>query len=71
MPPENYRYVPVDSVFPRTTDVLHWALQEHVKTCDQCRSAIDSGPPRGFGARTRMCAKYQQLIMFFASGAEL
>lgn len=58
-------------VEPRTTDLQHATLQEHVERCDQCRKAVEKGPPRGFGQRSRMCAEYIQLQRYWADGKML
>ena len=57
-------------VEPRTTDLQHETLQEHVARCDPCRRAID-GAPRGFGQRSKMCPEYVQLQRYWSDGVML
>lgn len=53
---------------PRETDALDETVQEHIRNCQQCTYAINDGPPRGFGQKTRMCKTYLQLVQMFADG---
>lgn len=52
----------------RDTDPLHVALQEHSARCDECRTELTRGQPKGFGQVSGMCQEYQKIINMFADG---
>ena len=51
-----------------STNPLHETLQAHIGRCDQCRTTLDKGSPRGFGARTQMCAEYLRIVRAWSDG---
>lgn len=69
-PGGEYQHTPAESVFPRSTDVLHETVQDHVRKCDQCRRAVE-GKPKGFGEKSDMCPEYFRIHRMFSEAAEL
>lgn len=57
-----------DVAVERDTDPLHQLLQDHIKKCDDCRKAIDTSKPRGFGQKSPMCVKYNNLVLMWSQG---
>lgn len=62
-----YDPVPVPEGSIISTDVKHEVLQEHIKTCDQCRDAVTTRPAK-FGQPTKMCQEYLKLAAMLLCG---
>lgn len=59
---------PEQAAEPRDTDPLHELLQDHISKCDDCRKALDTGMPRGFGQKGKYCRKYFEIIQLWSQG---
>lgn len=46
---------------------LHERLTEHLETCSECQKGIQEKiTPNGFGMRTQLCSRYQDIIAVWA-----